>query len=86
MPRKKAKVLIEAKLYMKNNQDIEEAFKQARSYANILESSIIVLCDKQCLIIYEKGQGFDRDNYKKYYWVEFENPDLFNELKSKLNI
>lgn len=80
----KAKVLIEAKLYMKNNQEIEEAFKQARSYANILESSVILLCDKQCLIVYEKGQGFDRDNYKKYYWVELENHDIFNELKNKL--
>lgn len=82
----KAKVLIEAKLYMKNNQEIEEAFLQARSYAHLLESSVIVLCDKQCLIVYEKKQSFDRDNYKKYYWEELENPDLFNELKNKLNI
>lgn len=71
---------------MKNNQDIEEAFKQARSYANILESSVIVLCDKQCLIVYEKKESFDRDIYVKYYWVELENPDKFNELKNKLNI
>lgn len=82
----KAKVLIEAKLHMKNNRETEEAFKQARSYANILESSIIVLCDKQCLIVYEKRQSFDRNNYKKYYWGELENPDLFNNLKNKLNI
>lgn len=81
----KAKVLIEAKLFMKNNQEIEEAFLQARSYACLLESSIIVLCDKQCLIVYEKKQSFDRDSYKKYYWEELENPDLFNELKNKLN-
>lgn len=80
-----AKVLIEAKFYMKNNQEIEEAFKQARSYANILESSVIVLCDKQCLIVYEKKESFDRDRYKKYYWGELANPDLFNELKNKLN-
>lgn len=82
----KAKVLIEVKLHMKNNRETEEAFKQARSYANILESSIIVLCDKQCLIVYEKRQSFDRNNYKKYYWGELENPDLFNDLKNKLNI
>lgn len=81
----KAKVLIEAKLYMKNNQEIEEAFLQARSYACLLESSVIVLCDKQGLIVYEKKQSFDRDSYKKYYWGELENPDLFNELKNKLN-
>lgn len=81
----KAKVLIEAKFYMKNNQEIEEAFLQARSYAYLLESSVIVLCDKQCLIIYEKKQCFDRDRYKKYYWGELETPDLFNELRNKLN-
>lgn len=81
----KAKVLIEAKLYMKNNLEIEAAFLQARSYARLLESSAIVLCDKQCLIVYEKKQSFDRDNYKKYYWGQLESPDLFNELKNKLN-
>lgn len=81
----KAKVLIEAKFYMKNNQEIEEAFKQARSYANILESSVIVLCDKQCLIVYEKHESFDRDSYTKYYWSEMEIPDKFNEIKNKLN-
>ena len=68
------------------NQEIEEAFLQARSYACLLESTVIVLCDKQCLIVYEKKQSFDRDSYKKYYWGELENPDVFNELKNKLNI
>lgn len=82
----KAKVLIEAKLYMKNNQEIEQAFLQARSYAQLLESSVIVLCDKQCLIVYDKQQGFDRDYYKKYYWEELEKSDLFNDLKNRLNI
>ena len=80
----KAKVLIEAKLYMKNNQETEAAFLQARSYAHLLESFVIVLCDRECLIVYEKRQSFDRDIYKKYYWGELENPDLFNELKNKL--
>ena len=47
---------------------------------------LLLFCDKQCLIVYERKQSFDRDNYKKYYWGELENPDLFNELKNKLNI
>lgn len=80
----RAKVLIEAKLYMKNNQEIEEAFKQARSYANILESSVIVLCDKTCLIVYEKINSFDRDRYTKYYWTDLNKPDKFNQFKSQL--
>ena len=82
----KAKVLIEAKLHMKNNQDIEAAFLQARSYARLLGSSAIVLCDKDYLLVYEKKDNFDRDSYKKYYWGELENPDVFNELKNKLNL
>lgn len=80
----KAKVLIEAKLYMKNNQDVEQAFLQAFSYAKLLESSVIVLCDKVCLIVYEKNNGFSRSRYKKYYWGDMSNPDIYNELKNKL--
>lgn len=51
---------------MKNNRDVEDAFVQARSYANLLESSVIVLCDKTCLLVYEKNKSFDRNKYKKY--------------------
>lgn len=79
-----ARVLIEAKEYMRNNQEIEAAFLQARSYAMILDSSVIVLCDKECLIVYKKTHCFDRDRYKKFYWGEMENPDKYNELKDIL--
>lgn len=82
----RAKVLIETKLHMKNNKKIEEAFLQARSYARLLNSSVIVLCDKDYLIVYERKDSFDRDRYKKYCWEDFENPDIFNELKNRLNI
>ena len=82
----RAKVLIEAKLCMRNNKEREEAYLQARSYARLLNSSVIVLCDKDYLIVYEKKDSFDRDRYKKYHLGELENPDLFNELKNKLNI
>lgn len=82
----KAKVLIEAKLHMKNNQAIEDAFLQAKSYAQLLESSVIVLCDKYYLFVYEKQQSFDRNSYKRYTWLDMENPDIFNGLKNKLNI
>ena len=82
----RAKVLIEAKLCMRNNKEREEAYLQALSYARLLNSSVIVLCDKDYLIVYEKKDSFDRDRYKKYCWGDFENPDTFNELKNKLNI
>lgn len=82
----RAKVLIEAKLHMKNNQAIEDAFIQAKSYAQLLESSVIVLCDRYYLFVYEKKQSFDRNSYKRYTWLDMENPDIFNGLKNKLNI
>lgn len=80
----KAKILIEAKLYMKNNKEIEDCFKQARSYANILESSLIILCDKKKLLFYKKKNSFDRNNYKKIYWEELKNPDTYNVFKKYL--
>lgn len=79
-----ARVLIEAKYHMKNNQEIEAAFLQARSYAMLLDSSVIILCDKHCLLIYEKRQSFDRDRYAKLYWGELEDPDKYNALKNLL--
>ena len=80
----KAKVLIEAKCYMKSNQEIEAAFLQAFSYAKLLLSSIIVLCDKECILVYDNKNGFSRNRYKKYYWEDMRNPDLYNELKNNL--
>lgn len=82
----KAKVLIEAKYHMKNNQEMEAAFLQAFSYAKLLMSSVIVLCDKECILIYDSKEGFSRSSYRKYYWEDMKNPDLYNELKNKLNI
>lgn len=71
---------------MKSNQEIENAFLQAFSYAKLLLSSIIVLCDKECILVYESKEGFSRSRYKKYYWEDMRNPDLYNELKNKLTI
>lgn len=82
----RADVLIEAKYHMKTPQDIEDAFLQARSYAKLLDSSVIVLCDKECLLIYEHTGWFDRHRYTKYFWDELSNPDNFNSLKRKMSL
>lgn len=79
-----ARVLIEAKYHMKNPQEREAAFLQARSYAKLLDSSVIVLCDKECLFVYEKNGVFDRFRYSKFNWEEMSNPDTFNKLKKLL--
>jgi len=80
----KAKILIEAKYHLKNNKEIEDAFKQARSYANLLESEKIILCDKYGLIIYMKKGSFDRYNYEKIYWNDLQNPDVYNKFVNML--
>ena len=76
-----AKVLIEAKLSMRNKKDAYYAFQQANSYAHLMESSVIVLCDKEMLLVYTNEIGFNRDRYKKFFWVEMGNPDSFNKFK-----
>ena len=77
-----ARVLIEAKYHMKNPQEREAAFLQARSYAKLLGSSVIVLCDKESLFVYE--QVFDRQKYTSFRWSEMTEPDTFNKLKKLL--
>lgn len=79
-----AKVIIEAKFHMKNPQEVDDAFKQARSYARLLGATTIVLCDKDSLLVYEQGENFDRHHYTKYYWSEMNNPDKFTSLKNKM--
>lgn len=80
----KAQVLIEAKLHMRTNREIDEAFSQALSYARPLEAQKIILCDKECLILYEKTQGFDRNKYRRIYWSELTNADKYNQFKNTL--
>ncbi len=74
------KVLIEAKLEIRNNVQLEDDFKQAYSYAKLLESSVIVLCDKHGGFVYERSDGFDRSRYTRFYWGELEDPDKFKRL------
>ena len=67
-------------------RDIEEAFLQARSYARLLLSQIIVLCDRYCLLVYKSNDGvFDRSRYEKYYWGDLKRVELFNKLKKDLS-
>lgn len=81
----KAKMLIETKFFIKTNVELEETFKQARSYAIRLESSILIICDKESIWIYEKEKGsFDRASYIKKFWGEINNPDDFKMIKLKI--
>lgn len=76
-----AKVLIEAKLSMRNKKEVYAAFQQANSYAHLMESPVIILCDKEMILVYTNENGFNRNRYKRFFWEDMENPDKFNELK-----
>nr|DAT21598.1 MAG TPA: type I site-specific restriction-modification system protein [Caudoviricetes sp.] len=76
-----AKVLIEAKLSMRNKKEVYSAFQQANSYAHLMEAYIIILCDKETILVYTNENGFNRNRYKKFFWGDMENPDIYNELK-----
>ncbi len=83
-----AKVIFECKLYMKNSKEIEANFTQGRSYAKWGNAQVLVLCDKEQILVYERHHGsFDRNKFKKYYWGEVMggNPDKFNELRKLLS-
>ena len=76
-----AKVLLEAKLSMRNKKEVYAAFQQANSYAHLMESPVIILCDKEMILVYTNENGFNRNRYKRFFWEDMENPDKFNELK-----
>ncbi len=79
-----AEILIEAKLHIKNNKERIEAFIQAKSYANLLQSHTLVLCDDERMIVFPNKNGFDRNYYEEFYWSELSNPDRLSILKKYL--
>lgn len=79
-----ARVIVEAKRFEMKSRYVAENLTQAISYASLMHSSVIVLCYKDCILIFQDDNGFDRDRYKKVYWGELEDPDVFNEVKAML--
>lgn len=78
-----ASMIIEAKFLIKNNKDLELAFRQVWSYGMRLSAKILIIVDKNFIWIYQKqNTGFDRTIYQKYAWQELKNPDTFNSIKT----
>lgn len=71
---------------MKSSRELSDAFNQACSYALLLQAPFMILCDKECLIVYDNKDGFDRNRGVCYYWGEVSSPDKFSELKNRINI
>lgn len=78
-----ASMIIEAKFLIKNNKDLELAFRQVWSYGMRLSAKLLIIVDKNFIWIYQKqNTGFDRTIYQKYAWQELKNPDTFNSIKT----
>ena len=84
--KRKCSVIIEVKYHMKSSRELSDAFNQACSYALLLQAPFMILCDKECLIVYDNKDGFDRNRGVRYYWGEVSSPDKFSELKNRINI
>lgn len=85
--KKSARVVIECKLYMKNGNEINDAFKQGESYAKWGNARVMVLCDKAQIRVYKRNKDgeFSSSKYIKFTWADTENADKFNELKRLLS-
>lgn len=83
-----AKVVIEVKFWMKDVNEINDAFDQGVSYAKWGEAKVLVLCDKNQIRVYERDKKgkFDKDKRVRFLWEEMENLEKRNELKRMLSI
>lgn len=80
-------ILLEAKFDIRNNQELEQAFRQVWSYGLRLQANLLIIADKNAIWLYEKNQqGFDRNRYHKFFWKELENPDQFNQIKKLITL
>ena len=83
--KKKARVLIEEKFWMKNEREKKDAFDQGESYADLSESKVLVICDKAQIIVFiKKNDAFHFEDGITFYWDEMSNPDKFNTLRKLL--
>lgn len=82
-----ARIIIEAKFDMSTRKDIEMAFNQARSYALNLKTSILILCDKNRILIFKRhGDDFNKTKYETYAWSQMESSDCYAKFKNTLSL
>jgi hypothetical protein len=83
-----AKMIIEAKFrYQKATlKEQEMHFKQARSYALNLQSSKLLIADKDGLVwFYKVNNDFDKNNVEVFSWPALKSPETFQKLKILVN-
>lgn len=78
-----APMVIEAKYDMNSNLEQIKAFNQALSYARMMKSSYLGICDKERLIIFkEKNGSFDRFSpVFENYWENINDKEVFRKIK-----
>lgn len=79
-----APMVIEVKLDMSSTQEIQHAFQQSLSYARMLRSSIMGICDKERLILYQVDRNgmANRSNpiFENHWAAIYSDTDLGAEL------
>lgn len=85
---KKARVLIEEKFWMRNEKEIEDAFRQGESYANLSNSELMVTCDKLQIRVYKRDHKglWDPTTPIIFYWDSLSDPDNYRTLKHLLSL
>lgn len=77
----RAHILIEAKLEMRNEKDLTDAFNQACSYAKLLSSSVVIVCDKSYIYVFTKNGGlWDIKQHETFMWQSLSDGDNFFKL------
>lgn len=82
-----AKVVIEVKKFMNGKDGIQANFIQGHSYAKWGNAQVLVLCDMEKILVYERGKDnkFNEKKFIQYSWIDMENPDKYHELKQLLS-
>lgn len=82
-----APFLIEAKLHMGSEKDRKDAYRQALSYARMLQSGIFGICDDEKLIIFEKqsdGSFYYEKSFERKWASISSDIDTHAEIMSRI--
>lgn len=81
-----APLLIEAKWVMKSEKDRNDAYRQALSYARMLQASIFGICDEERLIVYTLKSGGSSYNSPAFeaHWAQIAGDEQTHDELTRL--
>ena len=77
---KRGDIVLEAKLTIPNNKQLEHDRGQANSYAKILNARAFVLVSREGIWISERENSFSKTT--SYSWAELEDANVFTQVYS----